>query len=422
MKNLKKKGFTIVELVIVIAVVAILAAVLIPTFVNLTKRANRSVDIQAVVNMNKLLATENCETILEATELFDANGFDLKNYKPLSKDHYFYYVNGKIILADSENKVIFPEDVNVDGQWMSLSGEVPMEAYTISGTNATINNGAQLAQLMSDYSEGSVSGDLVITLPAGEFDLKGTAETFGSVNGNITLEGAVDAQGNPLTTISGIRSEENTFVSEYQGKPREYGYSIFGKVESGKTVTVKNVIISDVIINCDDSNANTPGHAGIIAGSVYGNLEVENVVIDNCVVKGVSQKGGIVAGFIQGSGASITLEKVKATNCIVKADYFAAGAIGYVDNTNKELITINDCDFSGVTVMLNEDDAAYESAGWVLAVDGNNKYRLVGNRAYALTTNEYYWRGNFADHSIEFDGVTYETYKPLSVTSGGDQE
>ena len=33
MKNLKKKGFTIVELVIVIAVIAVLAAVLIPTFV-----------------------------------------------------------------------------------------------------------------------------------------------------------------------------------------------------------------------------------------------------------------------------------------------------------------------------------------------------------------------------------------------------
>ena len=33
-----KKGFTIVELVIVIAVIAILAAVLIPTFSNLVKK------------------------------------------------------------------------------------------------------------------------------------------------------------------------------------------------------------------------------------------------------------------------------------------------------------------------------------------------------------------------------------------------
>ncbi len=35
-----KKGFTITELVIVIAVIAILAAVLIPTFSSIIKRAN----------------------------------------------------------------------------------------------------------------------------------------------------------------------------------------------------------------------------------------------------------------------------------------------------------------------------------------------------------------------------------------------
>ena len=43
MKNIlrkAKKGFTIVELVIVIGVIAILSAILIPTFVNLTDKAN----------------------------------------------------------------------------------------------------------------------------------------------------------------------------------------------------------------------------------------------------------------------------------------------------------------------------------------------------------------------------------------------
>ena len=38
---MKKKGFTIVELVIVIAVIAILAAVLIPTFSSVIDKANK---------------------------------------------------------------------------------------------------------------------------------------------------------------------------------------------------------------------------------------------------------------------------------------------------------------------------------------------------------------------------------------------
>lgn len=46
MKKLNKKGFTIVELVIVIAVIAILAAVLIPTFSSVIANANKSSALQ----------------------------------------------------------------------------------------------------------------------------------------------------------------------------------------------------------------------------------------------------------------------------------------------------------------------------------------------------------------------------------------
>ena len=46
MKKTRKKGFTIVELVIVIAVIAILAAVLIPTFSGVIKAANESKYLQ----------------------------------------------------------------------------------------------------------------------------------------------------------------------------------------------------------------------------------------------------------------------------------------------------------------------------------------------------------------------------------------
>lgn len=42
MKNTKKKGFTIVELVIVIAVIGILSAILIPTFSNLVNNAKET--------------------------------------------------------------------------------------------------------------------------------------------------------------------------------------------------------------------------------------------------------------------------------------------------------------------------------------------------------------------------------------------
>lgn len=55
-----KKGFTIVELVIVIAVIAILAAVLIPTFSSVISKANASAAQSACKNaLEIVLAQEN---------------------------------------------------------------------------------------------------------------------------------------------------------------------------------------------------------------------------------------------------------------------------------------------------------------------------------------------------------------------------
>ena len=65
MKKMNRKGFTIVELVIVIAVIAILAAVLIPTFSGIVEKAQESAEVQKVTNEYK-------EAYAEA--LLDNNG------------------------------------------------------------------------------------------------------------------------------------------------------------------------------------------------------------------------------------------------------------------------------------------------------------------------------------------------------------
>ena len=63
MRKATKKGFTLTELVIVIAVIAILAAVLIPTFVGLINKANVSADTQTAKNLNTALTMAEAEGI-----------------------------------------------------------------------------------------------------------------------------------------------------------------------------------------------------------------------------------------------------------------------------------------------------------------------------------------------------------------------
>ena len=62
MKKMNKKGFTIVELVIVIAVIAILAAVMIPTFSGIVDKAKNSAALQEVKNAYTATITEELST------------------------------------------------------------------------------------------------------------------------------------------------------------------------------------------------------------------------------------------------------------------------------------------------------------------------------------------------------------------------
>lgn len=83
MKN--KKGFTIVELVIVIAVIAILAAVLIPTFSGVIGKANVSARTQEFTNALKVVLAGNAET----GALADGTIF-------VQSDFYAYYNGNKL--------------------------------------------------------------------------------------------------------------------------------------------------------------------------------------------------------------------------------------------------------------------------------------------------------------------------------------
>ncbi|MCI7095187.1 MAG: type II secretion system GspH family protein, partial [Clostridiales bacterium] len=89
MKRNNKKGFTIVELVIVIAVIAILAAVLIPTFSSVIKKAKVNNDIQLVRNLNTALATDNKKhaTMQSALDSAAEFGYDVAKINASATDN-----------------------------------------------------------------------------------------------------------------------------------------------------------------------------------------------------------------------------------------------------------------------------------------------------------------------------------------------
>lgn len=84
-----KNAFTIVELVIVIAVIAILAAILIPTFSNIINSANETKDISLTKNLNSFLALEEnlsgkSKNIASALNVCKINGINTNEIKTKS--------------------------------------------------------------------------------------------------------------------------------------------------------------------------------------------------------------------------------------------------------------------------------------------------------------------------------------------------
>ena len=362
MKRSNKKGFTIVELVIVIAIIAILAAVLIPTFASLIQKANTSADIQAVRQMNTILATYtdgSIKTVSDAVAVLDNENIDLDNYKPLQKDHYFYFVVGKngvptIIYTDKNDNIVFNQDMkdNVTGQqWMSLSGDVPTDDnYSIDNTGAvSIDSGAKLAHLID--AKKNTSDNLTITL-SGNVDLKGAAVDFGQTTGTITITGGTSG-----AVLSGIRADNNT-VSPTTGEfaNHKYGFGLFGNIESG-TVKLENVTIAD--LNVGNSLGTHEGGAnaiGLVAGYIGAgaNVELNDVTFKNCTVNGYQKVGGIV-GQLHGT---LTMTNVKFENVTVNGYVEVAKIAGATFKKDSANLTVEGCNLDGITVCGKTDPSA----------------------------------------------------------------
>lgn len=125
--KMNKKGFTIVELVIVIAVIAILAGVMIPTFGNVIESANESSAQQQAKNVHTSLVAEEA-TLINTTvyiEVAKGNG-------------YVYKVENGAFTATTAPAITVPEDApeGTNPEWKKVDGG-KFGGYTIP-TGVTI--------------------------------------------------------------------------------------------------------------------------------------------------------------------------------------------------------------------------------------------------------------------------------------------
>lgn len=182
MKNTnKKRGFTLIELVVVVAVIAILAAVLIPTFTGVIDKANQSADEAAVRNINTAIAGQDIGDAQALKVALAAEGYN-SDYTPLRKNNLFYWdtESNQVVLV-SDGTVSFPK--NIAGAAVKASWELLGAAKNF----AKVESATQLGTAANKDSEVILSaGNLALTDSAPAIEVKKDLVVY--LNGaNITV-------------------------------------------------------------------------------------------------------------------------------------------------------------------------------------------------------------------------------------------
>lgn len=171
---LKKKGFTLTELIIVIVIISVLSSVLIPSFVNVIHKANVSADIQQIRNINVELKVD--EISLNGIRQTPSDAFSavsINNTKVLltRTKNYYYAWNQKenqFVLFDDEMNVVFPknfEDNNKGNYWICSNKYI--ESLADEGYGIFLANDANIENEINTTTNLDVGNNTVDVVYSG---------------------------------------------------------------------------------------------------------------------------------------------------------------------------------------------------------------------------------------------------------------
>ena len=341
-----RKGFTITELVIVIVVIAILAAVLIPTFASLIKKANLSADTQTAKSLNTAVAAAEAEnetvTFSVALNAMREAGYIVANLNPTAAGNFFVWEakTNQVLLVDKDMKVLFKaEDLDEtcdsieDGTWYIalndtsiLDGVAGAQVIPSLTDKAVDGKGDNVKTMLADGGTVTLSENVTVTAAPTHSDgvkkdgirVNAAEETTLDLNGQ-TLNATFDTYDYRVFQVASDFNLSNGTITA-SGEAKEGG--LWGVVRgyNGAKINVKNMQIS---YTNTLANSTKPGAVfSIVDGSellledsviIVGNsagMEIANstATLKNVTMKNAGDRGWCTAGVSVSYGGTINIE------------------------------------------------------------------------------------------------------------------
>lgn len=273
MKKLKR-AFTIVELVIVIAVIAILAAVLIPTFTSLIEKANESSDTVLAKNMNTILSTTDYEEdksdrMTDTLYLLNENGYSLENMNPTADGNVFVWDSAanRIVYLDKEGMVIYSEN-NAYTDVASMVANAKGYLWVTVGSMEDIQKWSAL-DLYFSSDIGGTDTTLELndsSLDTSAFRFLGTVK-YGADAKNVSVYGSVAEMviDSPNATVTNYSRAGTVTINQIADHSYHENGSVDNLIVAG-TVSDANVVIEErgivqhIIVESSAANVTNKGY------------------------------------------------------------------------------------------------------------------------------------------------------------------
>ena len=284
MNRNSKKGFTIVELIIVIAVIAVLAAVLIPTFSNLIQKANVAADQTLIKNLNTALAMDTDvskhETMTQALDATKANGFDVEKIVARATKNRIVWDSVNDCFAyieEGKTEPTYIPDTKTDAKVEKYQLWTIVDSTTLDATYSSYIAGTSVTGVVTATKGVDVGENTGITAVTYKNETT-TAQTVAIRTNGGTLE--VNA---PLDTVKRYGTVENVTITAVAPQSyHEFG-EVVGNLEikSGRVVVETGASIGALVVDpaTETSKVEVASNGGSVAAVVTTTDVGSNVVI-----------------------------------------------------------------------------------------------------------------------------------------------